>query len=64
MSTWLPWVIWGLAGAALEVWGLLTKRHGDTLTENVRWLLSHKWLWWAGLGLSAWTVGHLFLGWS
>ena len=56
--------MWGLAGAILEVFGLLTKRRGDTLTENARWLLSHKWLWWAGLGLAAWSVGHLFFGWS
>jgi len=64
VSTWVPWLLWGLAGAILEVFGLLTKRRGDTLTENARWLLSHKWLWWAGLGLAAWSVGHLFFGWS
>lgn len=64
MNTWLPWAIWAAAGTALELWGLLTKRRGDTLTENVRWLVSHKWLWWSLLGLSVWTVGHFFFGWS
>jgi len=59
----IAWIVWALTGLALEVWALLDKESGDTLTEQVRWIVNHPWCWWAGAGLAIWAIGHLFLGW-
>ena len=59
----IAWVVWALAGIGLEIWALLNKESGDTLTEQVRWIVNHPWCWWAGAGLAIWAAGHFFFGW-
>jgi hypothetical protein len=60
----VAWVVWALVGLFLEIWALHDKETGDTLTEQVRWVVSHPFMWWIGIGLAAWTFGHFFLGWK
>jgi hypothetical protein len=59
----IAWLIWALTGLGLEIWALADKESGDTLTEQVRWVLSHPFMWWCGIGLAIWTAGHFFFGW-
>jgi len=60
----IAWAVWVLLGAILEVWALsFHKGGGDTLTDQVRWILAHPFMWWCGIGLLVWTAGHFFFGW-
>jgi len=62
-SNWFKWAwrLWVAAGIALELWAVKDKDKGDTLTEQVRPILRHSVLWWAGVGLCVWAFRHLFL---
>lgn len=60
----IAWATWALAGLALEAWALHHAGGGDTLTDQVRAILSHPWAWWAGAGITTWTAGHFFFGWQ
>ena len=59
----LFWLVWALAGLAVEIWAAyLRHQPGDTLTEQIRPLLSQPFLWWMAAGLVIWAVLHLFFG--
>ena len=59
----IGWAAWLAFGLAWEIWAVwLDKESGDTLTEQIRPLLSHPFVWWMGAGLVAWAVLHLFFG--
>jgi hypothetical protein len=50
-------------GLAWEIWAVwLDKESGDTLTEQIRPLLGHPFVWWMAAGLAVWAVLHLFFG--
>jgi len=57
---WAAWVAFGLVWEIWAVW--LDKESGDTLTEQIRPLLGHPFVWWMGAGLAVWAVLHLFFG--
>ena len=60
----IAWAVWVLVGVLLEIWALeFHSGGGDTLTDQIRWILSHPFMWWCGIGLAGWAVGHLFFGW-
>jgi len=59
----IGWLVWALVGLAWEILALLNRKGGDTLTEQVRWIVAHPWAWWAGAGLAVWAAGHFFFGW-
>ena len=58
----LGWLLWAAAGVILEVSALLDTQLGDTLSENLWFLLgSHPIVWFVGLGLAVWAGRHIFL---
>lgn len=58
------WLVIGLAALAWETLALLDPDHGGTLTEQVRWIVSHPFAWWIGAGFFVWLFGHFFFGWQ
>lgn len=69
------WVAWVVAGLAVEIWALLNRRPGDTLSEQFwKWLTGVRhpirepaWCVWAGraliLAFAVWIGPHLAFGW-
>ena len=57
------WACWSLVGLAVEIYAVWIRHQaGDTLTEQIRPLLSHPFVWWMAAGLVVWAVLHLFFG--
>ena len=57
------WVCWGLVGLAVEIYAAWIRHQaGDTLTEQIRPLLGHPFVWWMGAGLFVWAGLHFFFG--
>ena len=57
------WLAIGLAAGGLELWALLDSGRGDTLSEQVWFLLGfHPAVWFTALGATAWLLRHFFLG--
>lgn len=66
------WVVWALAAIPVEIWALIRKDRGDTLSEHVwKWFkvmddrpTVWTWLWRVPLFVFlAWLTGHLAFGW-
>jgi len=57
------WATWVSIGLAVEVWAVWLRRApGDTLSEQIRPLLGHPFIWWMAAGLAVWAILHLFFG--
>lgn len=56
------WVLWGLAGLAIEIWSIVDRRAGDTLSEHLWYLLRSGFTWFVCLGILVWLTIHLLTG--
>lgn len=58
------WLAWGIVGAAAEVYALVRRSSGDTLSENVRPVLTtprvRRWSLAGWLVFSAWFAVHIW----
>jgi hypothetical protein len=63
--TWWPWVVWAAWFVVFETLGIVSKRKGDTLSENLRGLFhtatkAGRWVWIITLGvLFMWLGVHI-----
>jgi hypothetical protein len=64
-TTWFRvfWAAWFSVGLAVELYAAIVRHQsGDTLTEQIRPLLSHPILWFTAAGFAYWAIRHLFFG--
>ena len=57
------WAVYFAIGLTVEAWAAwIDHESGDTLTEQIRPLLGHPFVWWMGAGLFVWAGLHFFFG--
>ena len=57
----IGWVVIGLVALIWEILSLIDSEKGDTLTEQIRWLVQFPPAWYVTAGFLIWFIDHFLL---